>query len=504
MPMDRKQLTENYKTIQFIQQNDICKIELVEHRTDHTRFIKRTYFEDKREIFHQLLKADSPYLARIEAVFFDIDTIILEEYIEGETLTKYLRHVPISKKQAKQMFVEVLYAVSGIHRLGIVHRDIKPDNILIDQSGHIRLIDFGISRIYRPNKSNDTSLLGTVGYAAPEQFGYAQSDFRTDIFAVGMTCRDINQACAKKNRLLRKIEQKCTRMDPQQRYPDIDAILAEFNWIKWGIRTAAVLFSAALALGTGAVFLKKMTNETTTYRKDNPTQNNWQYDENGTFPNGFMRYATEEELKEAHEANRIYEQEQEKLEHEMEQQSAVRYDLLGLDLTPCLLLSENMEVAKDMQITSAGEAKITPAGQKEPTTLQAELTADCVSLAITDADGNVSNYDLSNQYPVEHPMNDRYASLHAEIVLYDLDQDGQEEIWVSLSKCSSGTFFVYASDYIAGWCIYYDKNGKLCLADGQLFTENEFEFREEYPDRIWIRNEEDSYTLKDGCITKIS
>lgn len=202
--ISKQQLEEDFKTTGVYRDDETGKIERVEERTGGVRFIKRTFYEDKREVFLLLLKADSPYLARTEAVYFDTETVVLEEYIEGETLQEYLTHTAVSGKQAVRFVKELLEAVSAIHRLGIIHRDIKPENILVDSSGHIRLIDFGIARVYRPHGSKDTELLGTVGYAPPEQFGYAQSDVRSDLFAVGMTRRDLNQVCGRK-RVLQKI-----------------------------------------------------------------------------------------------------------------------------------------------------------------------------------------------------------------------------------------------------------------------------------------------------------
>lgn len=205
MDYTKEIINQKYQKIKTFRDESDGKIELIEHIESHTKLVKRTYYEDKREIFELLSRADASHLARIEAVFFDVDTVVLEEYIEGERLSEYLGHSRVSSRQSAGFIRELLQAVSVIHKLGIIHRDIKPENLLIDKAGHLHLIDFGIARIYRPGKTSDTQLLGTVGYAAPEQFGYAQSDFRSDIYSVGVTCRDLNRVC-KKNRLLQKIE----------------------------------------------------------------------------------------------------------------------------------------------------------------------------------------------------------------------------------------------------------------------------------------------------------
>ena len=74
----------------------------------------------------------------------------------------------------------------------IIHRDIKPENIIYHDN-KVTLLDFGIARFLDSKKSKDTLILGSVGYAAPEQFGFHQSDARTDLYAVGVLCNEINE-----------------------------------------------------------------------------------------------------------------------------------------------------------------------------------------------------------------------------------------------------------------------------------------------------------------------
>ena len=78
-----------------------------------------------------------------------------------------------------------------LHGYGIIHRDIKPSNLLLAPDGHIRLIDFDAAREGKPSADNDTRLLGTRGYAPPEQYGFAQTDSRADIYAAGVTMKQL-------------------------------------------------------------------------------------------------------------------------------------------------------------------------------------------------------------------------------------------------------------------------------------------------------------------------
>ncbi len=116
---------------------------------------------------------------------------IVMDYVEGATLKDILKNYgaqPVEKvvDWAKQIcdVLGYLHSLNPPH----IYRDMKPGNIILEPSGTIKLIDFGLMRTYKPNQTQDTCNLGTKGYAAPEQYGgRGQSDARTDIFDLGMT-----------------------------------------------------------------------------------------------------------------------------------------------------------------------------------------------------------------------------------------------------------------------------------------------------------------------------
>ena len=478
--LSRKELEESYRTVTLIRDTPKYRIELVEQVSDKTNYIKRTYFEDKREIFFPLMNADIPYTAPIKAILFDTDTIILEKYMEGQTLKEYLLHTPVSAREASRLVTELLCAVRGIHKLGIIHRDIKPDNILVDRSGHICLIDFGIARVYRPNKSNDTQLLGTVGYAAPEQFGFAQSDFRTDIFSIGVTCRDIIRVC-QKNRLLRKIERKCTKMDPFQRYPDVEAILAEFRRKK--LRTvcaSAVLLILFLLTGTGFYFFSRPGQLPA--QESNPEET----------PDAGPRdsFAASPE----NQSDRIFENNlnsKKKVNFKARQQYRI---FTGQESAPCLLLEEGEQTSESATLK----------GQPDSVQIQAQLSPDGLSLCLTDALHNSLNLLLSNTYPVIEDYPD--ISLYAGLLFYDIDSDGQDQIRVAVSDRCYLTLrdgsVACNQNYTAGWCIYYDESGNFQLAEGQLFASpGELEIDKTISGGVWIESTYEGYVLKDGVLT---
>ncbi len=121
---------------------------------------------------------------------------VVEEYIDGVTLEECFNTVsPEIKKDDLliKLISQVLDTLSTLHRFTppIIHRDITPNNIMVDRNGNARLIDFNISRNYTGKSDHDTMAMGTSQFAAPEQYGFLESDTRTDIYGVGATAKYI-------------------------------------------------------------------------------------------------------------------------------------------------------------------------------------------------------------------------------------------------------------------------------------------------------------------------
>ena len=114
------------------------------------------------------------------------------------------------------------------HDPEIIHRDIKTTNLILRDDGTLYLIDFDASKMFDPAKNRDTVLIGTEDYAAPEQYGFAQSDRRTDIYAIGvLMCKMLTGKTlseADYSGPLTDIIQLCTQMDPRGRFNTVDAL----------------------------------------------------------------------------------------------------------------------------------------------------------------------------------------------------------------------------------------------------------------------------------------
>ncbi len=186
-----------------------------------------------------LKRLSHPSLPSIIDVIEDKETfLIVMDYIEGNPLSKALEEFGAQPQEmvvewAKQL-CDVLYYLHT-QNPPIIYRDMKPANVMLKPDGNVTLIDFGTAREFKEKNLADTTCLGTVGYAAPEQFGgMGQTDARTDIYCLGATlyhlltgmnpCEppyEIKPICSVNPSLstgLEKVILKCTQRNPEDRY----------------------------------------------------------------------------------------------------------------------------------------------------------------------------------------------------------------------------------------------------------------------------------------------
>ncbi len=181
-------------------------------------YIKRIYRDiNMTQLFNAIKNKHIRNSPEIYEVFYnDSDTIVIEEYVLGYTSDS----ITLSKPAFYKIVMQVFNSIEDLHSVGIIHRDIKPDNILITSECKAYLIDFGISRFYSVDIGSDTTKLGTKGFASPEQFGFQQTDFRSDIYSLGKTM----DVLIKDNNIhtnLKSVILKATSFDPNNRYADV-------------------------------------------------------------------------------------------------------------------------------------------------------------------------------------------------------------------------------------------------------------------------------------------
>lgn len=146
-------------------------------------------------------------------------TIVVEEYIQGVNLRERLKRKEyLTQDEAKNIILQLCDGLALLHDHNIIHRDITPANLIL-QGSEIKLIDFDIARTYKEGQSEDTQRLGTKGYAPPEQYGFGQTDARSDIYSLGLTMQQL--LGSNYSGFLKKILAKCTELDINKRYQSV-------------------------------------------------------------------------------------------------------------------------------------------------------------------------------------------------------------------------------------------------------------------------------------------
>jgi ankyrin repeat protein/serine/threonine protein kinase len=112
---------------------------------------------------------------------------LVEEFVEGVSLEEYSSCNKLSELEVIDLALMICEILEFLHKKNIIYRDLKPENIIVTRDTRLKLLDFNIARYYRQGQSSDTQALGTPGYAAPETYGSAQSDARSDIYSLAAT-----------------------------------------------------------------------------------------------------------------------------------------------------------------------------------------------------------------------------------------------------------------------------------------------------------------------------
>ena len=172
---------------------------------------------------------------------------IATDLVEGETLDARLRRGPLPVEQVVALGIELAAALEAVHAVGLVHRDVKPRNVVLGRDGHSRLIDFGFAVPFEA-ASRMTEWAGTRGYSAPEQMLFGgRVDGRSDLFALGRVLRecllgrgprfvaeaDLTGLEAVAPRLVPVLD-GLVAADPFQRYPDAPAVLRDLESVAQG------------------------------------------------------------------------------------------------------------------------------------------------------------------------------------------------------------------------------------------------------------------------------
>ena len=217
-------LREEYEVIRLMKESPRGSVRLIRHKTTGQKFILR-HFAGNSEVYRALLDYACPNLPTVyEVAERNGENLVLEEFIEGDTLGFLLKGALFSPEETKKIVIQVCQALWVLHSIGAVHRDVKPENIIL-RGNEAVLIDFDAARLHKPEHDNDTQILGTTGYAAPEQYGLSQSDIRTDIYSLGILINVMLTGEHPSKHLaggkMGRIVDRCTHVNPQRRYKNV-------------------------------------------------------------------------------------------------------------------------------------------------------------------------------------------------------------------------------------------------------------------------------------------
>ena len=217
-------LEQAFQEERLLKESPRGSVHLLRHRETGQRFILRR-FAGNAEVYGRLLHYAGQNLPGVfEVASRDGENLVLEEFVQGDTLGFLLQEAPFSQKETREIVTQVCRALWVLHSLNAVHRDVKPENIIL-RGREAVLIDFDAARLYKPEEDADTQVLGTTGFAAPEQYGLSQSDLRADIYSVGILINVMLTGQHPSRKLaggrLGRVVRRCTQVNPEKRYPNI-------------------------------------------------------------------------------------------------------------------------------------------------------------------------------------------------------------------------------------------------------------------------------------------
>lgn len=281
MTIDEELALSYYKEISDL--NKGHEVYLVKNIQTSRLYVKKVLSVYNADVYRYLIHHPVENTPRIyEAVEDKGKLIVIEEYINGTSLRDYLAKGPVPEAEAVSITIKLCKIVQDLHQCvpPIVHRDIKPSNIILMDDGSVRLLDMNAAKQYLGESEQDTQLIGTAGFAAPEQYGFGSSTIQTDMYAIGVLMAVLVYGSFSRHALTNspydRIVEKCTRIDPNDRFASVQDIINALHlvrssepekapkerfirWLPPGFRTlkpgriivSLILYAFLIAVGTG-------------------------------------------------------------------------------------------------------------------------------------------------------------------------------------------------------------------------------------------------------------
>jgi len=245
----------NYRAITTIKNTEKSQVYLASMAGQKEPVIVKRMNSANPEVYKSLSEIHNEHIPRILAwEWQENELVVAEEYIDGETLEYYLTEDLLTEEQKLKVSLQLCEAVEVLHNCvpQMIHRDIKPSNVLITEDGTLKLIDFDAARQYKEMcQDSDTRILGTADYAAPEQFGYKQTDARSDIYSMGIVFEMLHfRGEGLASFFWKRMVEVCTNFDPKKRYRSVNnlskairriMLLQNYQWYGLGVSLCIVL-----------------------------------------------------------------------------------------------------------------------------------------------------------------------------------------------------------------------------------------------------------------------
>ncbi len=218
---------------QFLDEiNDTHKVYLVKNKNDNCLYVEKMLSVYDIDIYKYLLNKKFYGIPKIAEIVLDgTGLVVFEEYISGFSLEELMdKGYQFSNDEIKNIAITLCKIMSGLNKdAKIVHRDIKPSNIIKSDNMYY-LVDFNAAKFVDESKPKDTVLLGTQGYAAPEQYGFGSSTTQTDIYSIGMLIKELSNGSLSKE--FKEIVNTCCQMDPKNRYHSFEELEIALSYKK--------------------------------------------------------------------------------------------------------------------------------------------------------------------------------------------------------------------------------------------------------------------------------
>lgn len=213
MDLEQRLALSYYKTAAVI--NESHKVYLVQHRDTGKIYVKKILDVYNRDIYEYLYQHPAAGMPAIVCLCEEEGKLtVIEEFISGKSLQEKIEEKDLDREDIISFMMDLCAILEKLHgaRPAIVHRDIKPSNILITNYNRAVLLDFNAAKYFSSDSQEDTMLLGTKGYAAPEQYGFGSSSPQTDIYSLGVILKEMAGTLEEPAPDLLEIAEKCTRL----------------------------------------------------------------------------------------------------------------------------------------------------------------------------------------------------------------------------------------------------------------------------------------------------